>query len=142
MKNYVYILALFCLMLAGCGAPTEVENAVDEANLDCPVNLYVAKVESVELDGENIVYTISAGQIVRNVIINAPDEAKISIVGLLKSAAGQGFNKVTNVAREYNYNIVLRVEDEKGEFDPYDITVTPEEIGKIETGNLQLNLFR
>ncbi len=142
MKKIAYMLCLVCLILAGCGAPTEVENAVDEANLDCPINLYVAKVESVSIEDKDIVYTLSVGQIVRNVILNAPDQAKVAIIGMLKSTAGAGFNKVTKAAEDYQYNIVIRVEDEKEDYDPIDITATPEEIAKIDTGNLQLNLFR
>lgn len=140
MKKILSLFAVMAMFLVSC-APTAVENAVDEANLDCPVNLQVAQIESVELEDENIVYTLTCGQIVRNLILTAPDQAKVSVIGLLKATGGQGFLNVVEAAKEYGYNIVIRVEDEKGEFDPVDITATPDEIAEINTGSLQFNLF-
>lgn len=127
-------------MLLSCSAPTEVENAVDEANLDCPVNLVVAQLESVEIDDGDIVCTITCGQIQRNIVLSAPDQFKYSIIAILKTMVGQSFNTLTKVAEEYNYNIVLRIEDDKDSFDPYDITVTPEEIAKVDTRDIQVSL--
>jgi len=140
MKRILLFTALM-LSLLSCGAPTEVENAVDEANLECPVNLMVAQIESVELEDENIVYTVSCGQIVRNLMLSAPEHSKKSVIALLKTGGGQGFDRIVEVAKEYGYNIVIRVEDENDEFDPVDLTATPEDISKIDTGNIQLNLF-
>lgn len=140
MKKILLFMAVM-LSLVSCGAPSEVENAVEEANLDCPVNLMVAQIESVEIEDESIVYSVSCGQIVRNLMLSAPDQAKVSVIALLKTAGGQGFSRVVEVAKEYGYSIVIRVEDENGEFDPVDLTATPEEISEIDTGDVQLNLF-
>lgn len=124
------------------GVPSEVENAVGEANLDCPVNLFVAQVESVEIEDQNIVYTVSCGQTIRNLVLQSPEKAAIAIIGVLKSTAGAGFHKVTEVAQEFDFNIMVRIEDNRDDFDPIEVTLTPEEVADIDTGNLQLNLFR
>lgn len=140
MKKILFIALLLTVTLSAC-APTEVENAVDQANLECPLNFHVGQLESIELDDENIVCSITCNQMLRNVILQFPDRAKMMILQALNMGGGQDFKSLIEVAKEYNCNIIIRVEDEDESFDPVDLTVTPEELNDINDGGLQLDLF-
>lgn len=100
--NFLFVTVLAVAFAACSDSKSEIRDAAEEANKECPINMgYGMSVESIQFDGDNIVFTYDLGNMLSAADLESQkDVMKNAMLTEVKGSSDADINKLVEACRK------------------------------------------